>query len=161
MPIKGCEESEKDEALDLQGCRNFVANHISDCDKILSKLQEVGLTLSGEKSVFGVNEVRIVGGHMCGPCGRKPCPNKVDAIKGMKETCTSVTKVRSILGACVFYVIWIPHYAHVVDPLYRLLRKNQMFKWGDAHVKAMRKLKELLQSAPTLTKVNYECDRGE
>ena len=27
-PIKGCDEREKDEALDLRGCRKFVANHI-------------------------------------------------------------------------------------------------------------------------------------
>ncbi len=77
----------------------------------------------------------------------------------MKETCTNITEVRRFLGACVFYAIWIPHYAHVADPLYQLLRKNQKFKWGDAHTKAMQQLKELLQTAPTLRKVNYECGR--
>ena len=34
LPIKGCEEGGKDEALDSKGCRKFVANHINDCDKI-------------------------------------------------------------------------------------------------------------------------------
>ncbi|WP_447387465.1 RNase H-like domain-containing protein, partial [Streptococcus pneumoniae] len=38
-------------------------------------------------------------------------------------------------------------------------RKNQKFEWGDAHVKAMRKLKECLQSLLTLRKVNYACGR--
>ena len=144
--------------MDFKGCRKFVANHINDCDKILSRLEEVNLTLSGKKSMFGVNEVLIVG-HMCGPYGRKPCPTKVEAIQRMKGTCTSITEVRRFLGACVFYVIWIPHYAHVAEPLYQLLRKNQKFKWEDAHTKAMQKLKELLQSAPTLRKVDYECGR--
>ena len=51
-------------ALDLRGCCKFVANHIKDCDKILSRLEEVNLTLSGLKSVFGVGEVLIVG-HLC------------------------------------------------------------------------------------------------
>ena len=54
LPIKGCEEGEKDETLDFKGCRKFVANHINDCDKILSRLEEVNLTLSGKKSMFGV-----------------------------------------------------------------------------------------------------------
>ena len=49
VPIKGCDEREKDEALDTRGCRKFVANHIKDCDKILSRLEEVNLTLSGLK----------------------------------------------------------------------------------------------------------------
>ncbi|MCO5611390.1 hypothetical protein L7F22_065643 [Adiantum nelumboides] len=128
VPIKGCDTKEKDEALDLRGCRKFVANHIDDCDKILSKLEEVNLTLSGQKSIFGVNEVLIVG-HMCGTYGRRHCPTRIDAIQRMKETCTSIIEVRRFLGACVFYLIWIPHYAHVADPLYQLLRKNQKFEW--------------------------------
>ena len=158
VPIKGCDEREKDKALDSRGCRKFVANHIKDCDKILSKLEEVNLTLSGLKSVFGVGEVLIVG-HLCTTNGRRPCPAKIDAIQRMKETCINVTEVRRFLGACVFYLIWIPHYAHVADPLYQLLRKNQKFLWSVVHVKAMQKLKQLLQTSPTLRKVDYECGR--
>lgn len=92
---------------------------------------------------------------MCGYYGRKPSPTKVEAIQEMKEVCANVSEVRRFLGACVFYVIWIPHYAHVADPLYPLLRKNQRFQWIEAHTKAMRKLKKLLVSSPTLKKVDY------
>ena len=77
----------------------------------------------------------------------------------MKETCINVTEVRRFLGACVFYLIWIPHYAHVADPLYQLLRKDQRFLWSDSHIKPMQKLKCLLQSSPTLRKVDYECGK--
>lgn len=106
--------------MDLKGCHKFVSNYILDCDKILSRLEEVHLTLSGAKSTFGVREVVIVG-HLCGWFGRKPDPNKVDAIQRMKDICSSQTEVRRILGACIFYCVWIPHYAHVADPLYSLL----------------------------------------
>ena len=137
-------EREKDEALDSRGCHKFVANHIKDCDKILSRLEEVNLTLSGLKSVFGVDEVLIVG-HLCTNNGHRPCPTKIDAIQRMKETCINVTEARQFLGgACVFYLIWIPHYAHVVDPLYELLRKNQKLLGSVVHVKSMQKLKKLL-----------------
>ena len=67
LPIKGCEEGEKDETLDFKGCRKFVANHINDCDKILSRLEEVNLTLSRKKSMFGVMKCSLWGtcaGHM-------------------------------------------------------------------------------------------------
>ena len=47
---------------------------------------------------------------------------KVDVITRMK-TCRSITKLRRFLGACVFYQIWIPHFAHIAEPLYNLLRK--------------------------------------
>ena len=60
-------------------------------------------------------------GHLCGPYGWKPSPAKVEAILTM-EDCRSVTEVRRFLGACAFYHIWIPHYAHIVEPLYELLK---------------------------------------
>ncbi|KAL3684155.1 hypothetical protein R1sor_002177 [Riccia sorocarpa] len=52
-PIKGCREEKKDETLDSRGCRRYVNDHIADCKKILKRLEEVHLTLSGVKSTFG------------------------------------------------------------------------------------------------------------
>ena len=158
LPIKGCDENAKDEVKDQRGCRRFVAQHIFYCDAILSKLEEVNLTLSGAKSTFGAKEVLIVG-HMCGPDGRRPSPTKVEAIQKMKEICISVNEVHKFLGACVFYLIWLPHYAHVAEGLYQLLRKGQRFVWKDLHTKAMRKLKKMLLRAPTLRRVDYKCGR--
>ena len=123
LPIKGCEENKKDEELDQRGCRKFVANHIADCESILTRLEEVHLTLSSSKSIFGAREVLIVG-HLCSPEGWRPIPLKVDAIQNMKEDCSSTTKVQHFLGACVFYLIWLPHFAHVAEPLYQLLQKG-------------------------------------
>ncbi|MCO5587994.1 hypothetical protein L7F22_041947 [Adiantum nelumboides] len=97
LSIKGCKVEVKDETLNRRGCRKFVAQYIHDCDAILSKLEEVNLTLSGAKSTFGAQEVLIVG-HMCGPYGRKPSPAKVEAIQRMKNTCTSITEVHRFLG---------------------------------------------------------------
>ena len=65
ISIKGFEERMKNEELDSVGCRKFVRDHIEDCDKILSKLEEVHLTLWFPKSIFKVQEVLVVG-HMCG-----------------------------------------------------------------------------------------------
>ena len=139
LPIKGCDANAKDEEKDRRGCRKFVAQHILDCDAILSRLEEVHLTLSGAKSIFGAQEVLIVG-HMCGPYGRKPNPIKVEAIQKMQETCISILEVRRFLGACVFYIIWLPHYAHVANPLYQLLRKSQRFFWKEEHTKSIKRL---------------------
>ena len=98
------------------GCRRFVATHINDCEKVLQRLEDARLTFSGEKSAFGQSEIMVVG-YLCGPYGRKPSPAKVEAISAMEPDCSSVTEVRRFLGACMFYHIWIPHYAHVAEPL--------------------------------------------
>ncbi|KAL2624277.1 hypothetical protein R1flu_008522 [Riccia fluitans] len=135
IPIKGCAVEEKDKSLDDQGCRRFVTDHIRDVEQILSRLKEVDLTLSGTKSVFGVPEVIVVG-HLCGTFGSRPSPMKVDVIQCIQD-CTSVTEVRRFLGACVFYRIWIPHYAHITEPMYELLRKGKKFGWGTRQGEAM------------------------
>jgi len=125
--------------------------------QILDKLESVNLTLSVEKSNFGVGEILVVG-HMCGRYGRKPNPEKIDAISRMKA-CKGITEIRRFLGACVFYQIWVPHFAHISDPLYKLLRKGKKFIWGEEQVIAMENLKKILSSPPVLRQVDYECGR--
>ncbi|KAL3691330.1 hypothetical protein R1sor_004981 [Riccia sorocarpa] len=158
VPIKGCREDEKDETLDSRGCRRYISEHIEDCERILKRLEEVNLTLSGVKSTFGVREVVIVG-HLCGWFGRKPGAAKIDAIQRIREVCKSLSKVRRFLGMCVFYYVWIPHYAHIAEPLYALSRKGHKFRWEEKHVEAMRRLKALLSSSPMLGRVDYKCGR--
>ena len=132
VPIKGCPVEERDETIGPDGCRKFVATHINDCEKVLRRLEGAKLTFSGGKSAFGQAEIMVVG-HLCGSYGRKPSPAKVEAISAMKHDCSSVTEVRRFLGACAFYHIWIPRYAHVAEPLYGLLKKGRKFEWRDKH----------------------------
>ena len=73
----------------------------------------------------------------------------------MREECGSVTEVWRFLGACAFYNIWIPHYAHVAEPLYGLLKKSRKFEWTKEHTKAVRRLKRMLAAPPALRKVEY------
>ena len=93
--------------------------------------------------------------HLCRPYGRKLSPTKVEAISAMKEDCTSVTEVWRFLGACAFYHIWIPHYTHVAEPLYGLLKKGRKFEWSGEHTESVQKLKEVLATTPTLRKTVY------
>ena len=79
-----------------------------------------------------------------------------ETISAMKPDCSSVTEVRRFLGACAFYHIWIPHYTHVAEPLYGLLKKGRKFEWQDEHTESVRKMKEALVVAPALRKAVYE-----
>ena len=54
-----------------------------------------------------------------------------------------------------FYHIWIPHYAHIMDLLYGLLKKGCKFEWIGEHIESVRKLKEDLVTTPTLRKAVY------
>lgn len=111
------------------------------------------MTLSGEKTSFGVKEILVVG-HQCSEYGHIPNVEKVETIRQMRH-CKSIIEVRRFLGACVFYNQWIPHYAIVVEPLYNLLRKGKCFAWTNACAVAMDALKEALSSAPLLRPLVY------
>jgi hypothetical protein len=91
----------------------------------------------------------VVVGHLCEAYGRKPSPFTVNAIQDMDE-CMSQMEVRRFLGACAFYHIWIPHYAHIAKPLYGLLKKKRRFEWMSEHTLAIRRLKKLLMETPAL-----------
>jgi hypothetical protein len=78
-----------------------------------------GRYLARIKSTFGQNEILVIG-HLYKPYGRKPSPAKVDA---MKEPC-ELQEIRKCLRYFAFYYVWIPHYAHIADPLFQLLRKK-------------------------------------
>jgi hypothetical protein len=124
--IKGCQEGAKNLTIDADGCRIFVKNHITDVERILEGLEEVDLTLSINKSKFGFDEIIVVG-YICERYGRKPNSEKVDAITGM-TVCSSIIEVRRFLGAYVFYQFWIPHFAHMAESLYKLLRNETKIK---------------------------------
>ena len=62
------------------------------------------------------------------------------------------------MGPFAFYHIWILHYAHIVEPLYSLLKKGQKFEWGIKHAEAVQRLKEMLTTAPALQKSVYKPD---
>ncbi|KAL3688737.1 hypothetical protein R1sor_015046 [Riccia sorocarpa] len=157
IPMKGCAAEKKDETLDDNGCRKFVSDHIRDVGKILNRLREVHLTLSGEKSRFGVPEILVVG-HVCDSSGRRPNPVKVEAIARLAD-CRSTTEVWRFLGSCVFFRLLIPHYAHMAEPLYALLKKGKRFNWSLLQHDAMEKLKKVLQSPPVLRRLDYTCGR--
>jgi hypothetical protein len=89
-----------------------------DCEKVVRRLKEANLTFLEEKSAFGQPEI-------------------VNVIQGMKKDCMSQRDVRRFLGACTFYHILIPHYAHVAEPLYGLLKKKRRFEWTSEHIIAI------------------------
>uniref|UniRef100_A9TUZ3 Predicted protein n=1 Tax=Physcomitrium patens TaxID=3218 RepID=A9TUZ3_PHYPA len=60
------------------------------------------------------------------------------------------------LGAYIFYRITIPHYAHIRDLLYELLRKDYRFKWKRKHTEVMQKLKVLWVIPSILRKIDYD-----
>ena len=92
---------------------------------------------------------------MCGPYGEShPQPRSMQ-FKICKRNAHPSQKYEVFWGYVFFNYRWIPHYAHLFEPLYRLLRKGETFEWSEEHSETMRKLKSHLAQAPTLKQPDY------
>ncbi|KAJ3533991.1 hypothetical protein NMY22_g7111 [Coprinellus aureogranulatus] len=115
---------------------------------VLKKLRDNDLYLKPEKCEFAQEKVEYLG--MVIEWGKISMdPNKV---KGIKEWLTpkTVTELRSFLGFGNFYQRFIKKYSDITEPLNALLKKDQVFQWGEEAQKAFDILKTRFTEEPVL-----------
>ncbi|XP_064469649.1 uncharacterized protein K02A2.6-like [Ornithodoros turicata] len=96
--------------------------------------------LRGCKAVM--KEITFLG-HKVSGRGISPQENKVQAILDAPAP-TDVAALRSFLGMAGYYSRFIPHHADVVEPLRKMLRKEEQFACHHEAGNAFRELKTLL-----------------
>ena len=129
-----------------------VEEHDRNLHAVLSKLNDVGLRLKRDKCVYGVPSVTYLGYHVSA-AGLQPLDDRVRAIVN-RPSPTNVTELQSFVGLITYYDKFLPHLSSVLEPLHKLLRKNEPWHWGKAEEKALEEVKSMLQSAPVL--VHYD-----
>ena len=73
----------------------------------------------------------------------------MDAIVTLRDP-VNKQELQSFIGAANFYNRFIPNYASIIEPLWRLLHKDQCWTWGDDQSKVIQLIKNKLTSAPIL-----------
>lgn len=135
------------------GIRQYVLEHLQWMDAVLADLERAGATISGEKSQFCLQGLKMVG-FVCDTNGKHPESLKV--IKILEWThCETQKEVRAFLGICVYYRIFIENFATIAEPLFRLLRQDVEFNWGEEQHRAMGSLQGTLTTAPALKPIDY------
>ena len=112
--------------------------------EILDTLADAGLTLKLKKCKFAQKRVELLG-YTISKDGISPQEDKVSAIRDMAPP-EDVKGVQRFLGMSGYYRQTIPNYADVAEPLTRLTRKNELFRWGEEQNEAFEKLKAELTS---------------
>jgi RNase H-like domain found in reverse transcriptase/Reverse transcriptase (RNA-dependent DNA polymerase) len=122
--------------------------HTRRVNQVLKKLEEHDLYLKPEKCNFHVKEVEYLG-VVIGQGQVKMDPTKV---KGITEwpVPTSVKDVRSFLGFCNFYRVFIPHFSDKSRPLNDLTCKNRQWEWTEREQQAFQSLKDACAALPAL-----------
>ncbi|GBG93527.1 hypothetical protein CBR_g73131, partial [Chara braunii] len=143
----------KDETKVLR-VRKFVWEHVRNVEKVLSKLKEYNLTASGVKSRHCMREATILG-FLCDEKGRQPDSKKTNKILEWPTPLKSITDVRSFLGTCGFWRIFIRKSAARVEHLRKFVHKNQEWEWGPKQQAAVDDIKAQFREEGLILGVPY------
>ncbi|KAK7091479.1 hypothetical protein V1264_009152 [Littorina saxatilis] len=122
-------------------------DHLSNLERLLIRLNDKGLRCRREKCEFAQASVEYLG-HTISAEGISK-RSKVEAVLKMPAP-TDVSSLKSFLGSVQFYGKFIPNLASMAEPLYRLTKKANPWKWGDEEQAAFEQLKNVLSSDQVL-----------
>lgn len=110
---------------------------------VLQKLKENNLTLNEPKCFYGVEQVEFLGSTLS-KHGVAPAAEKVDAIKNFRRP-KDRSELRSFIGLVTYISPSIKNFADTMEPLNRLLRKENREEWGPDQDAAFAKIKQSLE----------------
>ena len=109
---------------------------------VLQRLRLSGLTLNLAKCDFFPAKVRYLG-HLLHDGRIYPDPKRVVKLESVVPA-TTTKGIRSLLGLFGHYRQFYKNYAHLTEPLTRLLKKNVPFRWGKPQEESLQSLKTQL-----------------
>ncbi|GFX36640.1 retrovirus-related Pol polyprotein from transposon 297 [Trichonephila clavipes] len=128
--------------------------HIDHLNQVFTLLREAVLTLNKDKCHFARDKLKHLGLKISKE-GIETDNRKVKAITEMKPPKNNKA-VSKILGMAGWYQKFIPHYADICEPLYRLKKKGAKFNWSTEAQDAFNKVKRALTKAPVLQLPNFQ-----
>jgi len=103
--------------------------HVMHVNKVLDVLKKEQLLLKMSKCEFGKTSLVYLG-HIVGGGELKIDPSKVEVILKWPKPST-ITEVRSFLGAAQYWRNFIVNLPYIVAPLHALTSVKKVFHWGD------------------------------
>lgn len=124
------------------------AEHISNLKEVLKRLRDAGMRLKQTKCKFMTPEV-IYLGHKIDEEGIHPIHEKVQAIEKLARP-TNMKELQAFCGMINYYSRFLPNLSMIMNPLYKLLRKEIKWNWTEKQENAWKKSKNLLLSSNVL-----------
>ncbi|MBW0546178.1 hypothetical protein O181_085893 [Austropuccinia psidii MF-1] len=158
--IKGPRSTYKNETLKENPLiRRFVWEYAVTLERILCRIEEAGLTISGSKFACCVPALDILG-HVVSLSGRKISKQKINKIKNWPRP-TTKKEVGEFLGLCAYVRMFIKDFSEVAAPLRRFRREDVFWNWDEKCEEAFIKLKKIVGEEITLKTLNYEKGSGK
>ncbi|XP_026410110.1 uncharacterized protein LOC113305244 [Papaver somniferum] len=140
--------------LDVLIYKRTWEDHLVHVEKVFKVLHEGQLKLNVKKCDFGKEELVYLG-FIVGGGQRNIDPSKVEVITKWPRPST-VTEIRSFLGACTYLCKFTRHFSNIARPLHGLTGAKAKFEWQQTHEDAFQLLKKNISEAPVLALPNLQ-----
>ena len=115
----------------------------------LNVCQKEGLVLNSKKLELQRERVTFFGAEYSAQ-GMYPDPKKVQGITEMTAP-TDKQQLQSFLGMVNYMGTFIPNLSHHTEPLWAMLKKDNVFHWEDQQTRSFQQVKTLIAKANTHT----------
>lgn len=122
--------------------------HLKNLETVFERLDKAGFKLNLSKCKFFESQIRYLG-HIIDKKGLHKDPDKIKAIVNAPRP-SDQTGIKAFIGMVNYYGKFIPHLSSLLDPLYRLLRKDVTFEWSETCETAFIEVKNAILSEQNL-----------
>jgi len=122
--------------------------HLVNLRKLFERLRKFKLRLNPAKCTFGVRSGKLLG-FIVSQRGIEVDPDKVRAILQMPHPRTE-KEVQGFLGRLNYIARFISQLTATCEPIFKLLRKNQVEEWTEDCQITFNKIKQYLREPPIL-----------
>jgi len=129
-------------------------DHLKHIKMVLELLHKVGLKIQSRKNHFFQPQVELLGKVVTGTTV-SPQRRHIESLKRFPQP-TTIKQLQSFLGICTWNCNLIPDYSPTIQPLTKLLRKNEPFIWGPDQEAAFQYLKTFLTERTALYFIDYD-----
>lgn len=112
-------------------------------EAVLQRLKANNFKLNKAKCQFGAEEVEFLGCKL-DKNGISPAAAKIEAIKNFRKP-KDRTDLRSFIGLATFISPSIKNFASIMEPLNRILRKDNREAWGAEQDEAFEEIKRCME----------------
>lgn len=116
-------------------------------EKVLATLEKNNLSLNKEKCVFEAESLAFLG-HQLSAAGLNIEEQKVKDVGAFREPKTA-SELKSFLGLASYVSAYIPRFADLTEPLWRVSGNNVAFEWGDEQKLSFENVKKAIMTCTT------------
>jgi hypothetical protein len=127
--------------------------HLAHIEELFKRLHEINMKIHPKKCEFVITSV-IYLGHKILPNGIMAHWAKVVAILEMPNP-TNVHILKTSIGLCNYYNIYVQNFSTITHPLYALIKKDVTWTWSEEVQEAFDTLKEKLSEFPILKRPDF------